>query len=113
MKYLPNALRAAPRDAISHRPSVAFRPRGRGTILPPTPRELEVVDLICEGHDNESIGHQLDISEETVKRHLSTLFDKLEVRSRLELAVKMLKRRHAQDLAIARRDCDIFDLQSN
>jgi DNA-binding NarL/FixJ family response regulator len=110
MRGLPNSLRAARREAISHRPS---RPRDRGRIKPVTPRELEVIELVCEGHDNESISHQLDISEETVKRHLSTIFDKLEVRSRLELAVKVLKRRHAQDLAIVRRECDIFDLQSN
>jgi DNA-binding NarL/FixJ family response regulator len=52
-----------------------------------TPRELEVVTCIVEGCSNRDIAKQFAISEETVKRHLSNVFDKTGVSTRLELAL--------------------------
>jgi DNA-binding NarL/FixJ family response regulator len=52
-----------------------------------TPRELEVVKCIVEGCSNKDIARQFKISEETVKRHLSNIFDKTGVSTRLELAL--------------------------
>ena len=52
-----------------------------------TPRELEVVTCIVEGCSNKDIAKQVKISEETVKRHLSNIFDKTGVSTRLELAL--------------------------
>jgi len=52
-----------------------------------TPRELEVVGCIVEGCSNRDIAKQFTISEETVKRHLSNVFDKTGVSTRLELAL--------------------------
>ncbi len=52
-----------------------------------TPRELEVVTCIVEGCSNKDIAKQFTISEETVKRHLSNIFDKTGVSTRLELAL--------------------------
>jgi two-component system, NarL family, nitrate/nitrite response regulator NarL len=52
-----------------------------------TPRELEVVTCIVEGCSNKDIAKQFAISEETVKRHLSNIFDKTGVSTRLELAL--------------------------
>jgi two-component system, NarL family, nitrate/nitrite response regulator NarL len=52
-----------------------------------TPRELEVVTCIVEGCSNKDIAKQYTISEETVKRHLSNIFDKTGVSTRLELAL--------------------------
>jgi len=52
-----------------------------------TPRELEVVSCIVEGCSNRDIAKQFTISEETVKRHLSNVFDKTGVSTRLELAL--------------------------
>jgi two-component system, NarL family, nitrate/nitrite response regulator NarL len=52
-----------------------------------TPRELEVVTCIVEGCSNRDIAKQFNISEETVKRHLSNVFDKTGVSTRLELAL--------------------------
>jgi DNA-binding NarL/FixJ family response regulator len=52
-----------------------------------TPRELEVVGCIVEGCSNRDIARQFSISEETVKRHLSNIFDKTGVSTRLELAL--------------------------
>jgi two-component system, NarL family, nitrate/nitrite response regulator NarL len=52
-----------------------------------TRRELEVVGCIVEGCGNRDIAKQFNISEETVKRHLSNVFDKTGVSTRLELAL--------------------------
>ncbi|MBS1813905.1 MAG: response regulator transcription factor [Acidobacteria bacterium] len=52
-----------------------------------TPREMEVVSAIVEGCSNKDIAKQYTISEETVKRHLSNIFDKTGVSTRLELAL--------------------------
>src|ERR1017187_611543 len=60
-------------------------PEGKAHGL--TPRELEVVTCIVEGCSNRDIAKQFSISEETVKRHLSNVFDKTGVSTRLELAL--------------------------
>ena len=52
-----------------------------------TARELEVVTLITEGSTNKHIAETFGISEETVKRHLTNIFNKLGVGNRLELAL--------------------------
>ncbi len=52
-----------------------------------TGRELEVVTLITEGSTNKHIATTFGISEETVKRHLTNIFNKLGVGNRLELAL--------------------------
>ena len=52
-----------------------------------TPRELEVVGAIVEGCTNRDIAKSFGLSEETVKRHLSNIFDKTGVSTRLELAL--------------------------
>ncbi|MCU1318961.1 MAG: two component transcriptional regulator, LuxR family [Edaphobacter sp.] len=52
-----------------------------------TPRELEVVTCIVEGCSNKDVAKQFSISEETVKRHLSNIFDKTGISTRLELAL--------------------------
>jgi two-component system, NarL family, nitrate/nitrite response regulator NarL len=52
-----------------------------------TSRETEIISAIRAGHSNKEIGAKLSISEETVKRHLSNIFAKLGVSSRLELAM--------------------------
>jgi two-component system, NarL family, nitrate/nitrite response regulator NarL len=52
-----------------------------------TPRELEVVGCIVEGCSNRDIAKQYSISEERVKRHLSKVFDKTGVSTRLEVAL--------------------------
>lgn len=63
----------------------AARPQHRSYGL--TPREMEVVGCIIEGCSNRDIAQQFSISEETIKRHLSNIFDKTGVSTRLELAI--------------------------
>lgn len=52
-----------------------------------TPREMQVVACIVEGCTNRDIAQRFRLSEETVKRHLSNIFDKTGVSTRLELAM--------------------------
>ncbi len=52
-----------------------------------TARELEIVGAIVDGAANKDIGSQFGLSEQTVKNHLSRIFDKLGVSNRLELAL--------------------------
>jgi two-component system nitrate/nitrite response regulator NarL len=52
-----------------------------------TLREVQIISEIKAGSSNREIALTLSISEETVKRHLSNIFEKLGVSSRLELAV--------------------------
>jgi two-component system, NarL family, nitrate/nitrite response regulator NarL len=70
-------LRAADRQA-----EPAARP---ATML--TRRELQIVAAIVDGASNKDIGQQFGLSEQTVKNHLSHIFDKLGVSNRLELAL--------------------------
>jgi two-component system, NarL family, nitrate/nitrite response regulator NarL len=57
-----------------------------------TSREVEVVSAIRGGSSNKEIATKLSISEETVKRHLSNIYAKMGVSSRLELAMLALGR---------------------
>lgn len=49
-----------------------------------TPRELEVLALIAEGLSNKEIAQRVFVSENTVKTHLSRVFDKLGARRRTQ-----------------------------
>ena len=52
-----------------------------------TPIELEIVSAVVAGYSNKEIAEYFKISEDTVKHHLSNIFDKLGVSTRLELAL--------------------------
>jgi two-component system, NarL family, nitrate/nitrite response regulator NarL len=52
-----------------------------------TKREAEVVACVAAGLRNAEIGERLDISETTVKTHMSNIFQKLKLRDRVELAL--------------------------
>jgi DNA-binding NarL/FixJ family response regulator len=52
-----------------------------------TPRELQVARMVHMGGNNKIIARELDISERTVKAHLSAIFRKLDIKNRLNLAL--------------------------
>ena len=52
-----------------------------------TPRELQVISTVVAGYPNKEIARRFSISEDTVKHHLSSIFDKCGVSNRLELAI--------------------------
>ncbi len=52
-----------------------------------TSRELDIVEAVVAGETNKAIAKRLSISENTVKRHLMHIYDKVGASSRLELAI--------------------------
>ncbi len=57
-------------------------------VSPLTDREREVLELTAEGMSNSAISKQLHISQGTVKTHLSNIYSKLEVDSRIKAVVR-------------------------
>lgn len=55
-------------------------------------REIEVLDLVSKGTGNKMIAEKLSISESTVKTHIQSIFQKLEVNDRTEAVTKALAR---------------------
>ncbi len=54
-----------------------------------SPREREVAECVASGYSNKRIARQLEVTERTVKAHLSNIFQKTPVSDRLELALLM------------------------
>lgn len=64
-----------------------------------TKREQEVIELLLEGHNNESISYRLGIKPITAREHVYRIFIKHGVNTRLDFAVTILKQRHAEEIA--------------
>ena len=56
-----------------------------------TPRELEVLELVARGLDNSEIARALYLSQHTVKNHVSTVLNKLQVENRIQAAVRAVR----------------------
>ena len=56
-----------------------------------TKRENEILKMIAAGYLNKEIGSELNISERTVKNHVSSLFKKIGVSDRTQAAVYAIK----------------------
>ena len=92
---LPRLVTELRRYADAHRPptqaQATARPRATVGKMPPeefeslTRREQEILRLIADGATNKEAGMALDISERTVKGHLSNVFQKLDVADRMKL----------------------------
>ena len=85
--------------ALSIDDAMAYAVRGRGERKRPsagwaslTPAELRIVPLIGKGLTNPQIGEQLFISRKTVQAHLASIFAKLGVATRAELAAEATRR---------------------
>jgi DNA-binding NarL/FixJ family response regulator len=62
------------------------RPPALETSALLTPRQLEVLGLICAGRSNKEIANALDLSGKTVKAHVTTIFKALNVINRTQAA---------------------------
>jgi len=62
-----------------------------------TPREHDVLRMLCLGLDNKSIGLRLGVAAGTVKTHVKTLLQKLGARSRTQAATEALRRGLIED----------------
>jgi len=77
---------AVARAAIVTEPrDLASPPPAAGEAL--TPRELDVLHLVAEGLGNQQIARRLGVAVTTVRTHLSRLYEKLRLQSRVELAL--------------------------
>lgn len=56
-----------------------------------TRREIEVLKMIAAGSSNKEIASVLNISERTVKNHISNIFKKIDVSDRTQAAVFAIK----------------------
>ena len=79
--------------------AVGYARRGRGERQRPkigwaslTPVERDVVRLVAGGHTNAEIGQRLFISVNTVKKHLSHVYAKVDVDGRADLAAQVARR---------------------
>jgi len=52
-----------------------------------TARERQILEVVAEGLDNHEIAARLDISEKTVRNHVSIIFSKLQIRNRAQAVV--------------------------
>ena len=72
-----------PELATKNETNVAITPLSQSEVYL-TPRETEVLQLLATGLDNKAIASRLMISKHTVKFHISSIFSKLDVSSRIE-----------------------------
>ena len=79
--------------ALSADEAIAYAQRGRGERKRPstgwaalTPAEINVVRLVSEGLPNKDVAARLFVSTRTVQAHLSNVYNKLGLRSRVQLA---------------------------
>ncbi|MEX1005137.1 MAG: LuxR C-terminal-related transcriptional regulator [Acidimicrobiia bacterium] len=79
--------------------ALAYARRGRGVRQRPligwaslTPVERDIVRLVAEGHTNAKIGERLFISPNTVKKHLTHVYAKVDVDGRADLAAQVARR---------------------
>lgn len=54
-----------------------------------TPKEKQVAEWVAKGLTNKEVARSLAITERTVKAHLAAIFDKLNVRDRIQLALRL------------------------
>lgn len=64
-----------------------------------TKREMEILGTIVAGFTNKEIAKKFSLSEDTVKHHLTNIFDKVGVSSRLELALFAINHRLAEPVS--------------
>lgn len=72
-------------DELTHKPSISEEQRQALQAL--SPKELEVAKSVSHGATNKMIARQMNITERTVKAHLTAIFQKMNLPDRLSLAI--------------------------
>jgi DNA-binding NarL/FixJ family response regulator len=90
-------------DTLNSRPSVAqhileeFQELSKEQAMeelvsPLTEREIEIINLMAKGYANKQIAGHLNVSEQTIKNHITSILSKLDANARTEAVVKAIKR---------------------
>lgn len=86
------AIRLVAREGRSLPPEVARRLTAQRLGPAITPREREILVLIAAGRANKEIAAELGVSEDTVKRHVSHILEKLDVNDRAQATAEAIRR---------------------
>ena len=87
-------------DRVRATPAVAARfrdlthegaPEVEALFIPLSPREIEVLGVVAQGHSNKEIATLLGISDQTVKNHITAIMRKLAVNDRTHAVVYALR----------------------
>jgi DNA-binding NarL/FixJ family response regulator len=78
-------------ERVLHEFTRSRKPDQPTTLPMLTPRERDILMLVVRGHTNREIGAALDIAENTVRRHLQNILEKLRLRNRVELAAYAMR----------------------
>jgi DNA-binding NarL/FixJ family response regulator len=70
-----------------------FRGRNRGRTCP-NEREQRVIELVAQGLKNKEVACEIGTTEHVIKNYLRTIYDKLGLWNRVELALWYEARRH-------------------
>jgi RNA polymerase sigma factor (sigma-70 family) len=70
---------------------LSLRSEAESFIAPLTPREMEILKHIAQGYLNKQIAAELDISEQTIKNHVTSILRKLNANARTEAVVVAIK----------------------
>jgi DNA-binding NarL/FixJ family response regulator len=62
-----------------------------GVFSPLTPREVEILDYVAQGNSNKEIARILNISDQTVKNHITSILRKLAVNDRTQAVIYALR----------------------
>ncbi|MGP1678464.1 MAG: response regulator transcription factor [Burkholderiales bacterium] len=89
--YLPSAALEAARLALSPAPSPAQTGSGDSVLPGLTQRQMEVLRCVIKGKQNKAIARELEVSEGTVKAHLSAVFLALGAHNRTEVVYAAAK----------------------
>lgn len=66
-------------------------------FVPLSPREAEILEYVTKGLSNKEIAQKLGISQQTVKNHMTSILNKLNVHDRTQAAVTALRRGWVRD----------------
>jgi two-component system response regulator DegU len=70
---------------------LSWRSEAEAFIAPLTPREMQILNYIAQGYLNKQIAAELDISEQTIKNHVTSILRKLNANARTEAVVVAIK----------------------
>jgi two-component system nitrate/nitrite response regulator NarL len=84
---------------LEHRAPTNGNGNGAQKTFGLTRREMQIVSTVVAGYANKEIAQQFSLSEDTVKHHLTNIFDKVGASNRLELALFAIHHRLVEEAA--------------